>query len=53
MAEGLSNDGIARKLVVTEGAVEKHIRSIFMKLGLTPDTAVHRRVLATLAYLDG
>jgi len=52
VAEGLSNAGIARRLVVTEGAVEKHVRSIFMKLGLPPDGDVHRRVVAALAYLD-
>ena len=53
VAEGLSNAGIARRLVVTDGAVEKHVRSIFMKLGLPPDGDVHRRVLAALTYLEG
>jgi DNA-binding NarL/FixJ family response regulator len=52
VAEGLSNGAIARKLVVTEGAVEKHVRSIFMKLRLAPDTDVHRRVVAALTYLE-
>jgi DNA-binding NarL/FixJ family response regulator len=53
MAEGLSNAGIATRLVVTEGAVEKHISSIFTKLGLQPTEQVHRRVLAVLTYLEG
>jgi DNA-binding NarL/FixJ family response regulator len=52
MAEGLSNAGIAQRLVVTEGAVEKHISSIFTKLGLAPAENEHRRVLAVLRYLD-
>ena len=52
MAEGLSNTAIARKMVVTEGAVEKHVRNIFTKLDLPPDTEQHRRVLAVLAYLQ-
>jgi DNA-binding NarL/FixJ family response regulator len=51
MAEGRSNQGIAERLVVTEAAVEKHIRSIFQKLGLTPAPEQHRRVLAVLAFL--
>jgi DNA-binding NarL/FixJ family response regulator len=53
MAEGLSNAGIARALVVTEGAVEKHISSILGKLGLPPSDDSHRRVLAVLAFLRG
>jgi DNA-binding NarL/FixJ family response regulator len=52
MAEGLSNTAIARKMVVTEGAVEKHVRNIFTKLDLPPDEEQHRRVLAVLAYLQ-
>jgi DNA-binding NarL/FixJ family response regulator len=52
MAEGRSNTAIARKIVVTEGAVEKHVRNIFTKLDLPPDTEQHRRVLAVLAYLQ-
>ena len=53
MAEGRSNAGIARELVVTEGAVEKHISSILGKLGLPRSDDDHRRVLAVLAYLRG
>ena len=52
MAEGLSNAGIAQRLVITEGAVEKHVTSIFAKLGLEPAETDHRRVLAVLSYLD-
>jgi DNA-binding NarL/FixJ family response regulator len=51
MAEGRSNAAIARKIVVTDGAVEKHVRNIFTKLDLPPDDEQHRRVLAVLAYL--
>ncbi len=51
MAEGRSNAGIAQQLVVGDGAVEKHIRSIFTKLDLAPDEGEHRRVLAVLRYL--
>jgi DNA-binding NarL/FixJ family response regulator len=53
MAEGLSNTAIARKMVVTEGAVEKHVRNIFTRLDLHQDEEQHRRVLAVLAYLQG
>jgi DNA-binding NarL/FixJ family response regulator len=53
MAEGRSNTAIARKIVVTDGAVEKHVRNIFTKLDLPPDDEQHRRVLAVLAYLQG
>lgn len=52
MAEGLGNGAIARRLVITEGAVHKHIRSIFAKLGLAPDDSADRRVTAVLRYLD-
>lgn len=52
MAEGRSNAGIARKLWVTEGTVEKHVRSILIKLRLPETDADHRRVLAVLTYLD-
>jgi DNA-binding NarL/FixJ family response regulator len=51
MAEGRSNAAIAESLVVGEGAVEKHINSIFGKLGLAPGDRDHRRVLAVLRYL--
>ncbi|MGV9937766.1 response regulator transcription factor [Streptomyces olivaceoviridis] len=52
MAEGHSNTGIARKLVVTVPAVERHVTGIFMKLGLSHATSnQHRRVLAVLRYL--
>src|SRR5918995_3827039 len=51
MAEGRSNSGIAEQLVVTERAVEKHVTSIFTKLGLPRDAEDHRRVLAVLTYL--
>jgi DNA-binding NarL/FixJ family response regulator len=53
MAEGRSNSGIAGALVLTVGAVEKHIASIFGKLGLTQSDSDHRRVLAVLTYLQG
>ncbi|MGW0160172.1 response regulator transcription factor [Mycobacterium sp. NPDC003323] len=53
MAEGRSNTNIARTLVVSDGAVEKHVTNIFTKLGLPPDGAQHRRVLAVLTYLRG
>jgi DNA-binding NarL/FixJ family response regulator len=52
MAEGRSNAGIAAALVLTVGAVEKHVASIFTKLGLPPTTTENRRVLAVLAYLQ-
>jgi DNA-binding NarL/FixJ family response regulator len=51
MAEGRSNAAIARELVLTVGAVEKHVANILMKLRLPPSTDDHRRVLAVLAYL--
>ncbi len=52
MAEGRSNSAIAAQLVVSEGAVEKHVSSIFAKLDLPPADTDHRRVLAVLHYLD-
>ena len=52
MAEGRSNAGISRHLWVTEGTVEKHVRSILMKLRLPETDDTHRRVLAVLAFLD-
>lgn len=51
MAEGRTNASIARALVVTEGAVEKHTQRIFAKLGIGPDEDQHRRVTAVLAWL--
>jgi DNA-binding NarL/FixJ family response regulator len=51
MAEGRSNKGIAEVLVVTPAAIEKHITAIFSKLGVSAETADHRRVLAVLAFL--
>jgi DNA-binding NarL/FixJ family response regulator len=52
MAEGLGNSAIAERLVVTEGAVHKHIRSIFAKLDLPPTEHTDRRVAAVLRYLE-
>jgi DNA-binding NarL/FixJ family response regulator len=52
MAEGLGNAAIAERLVVTAGAVHKHIRSIFAKLDLAPDDRADRRVTAVLRHLD-
>ena len=52
MAEGRSNAGIARRLWLTEGTVEKHVKSILRKLPLTATEDDHRRVLAVIAYLD-
>jgi len=52
MAEGYSNSGIARRLSVTEGTIEKHVNSILMKLELTESQDDHRRVLAVITFLD-
>src|SRR5262249_24099024 len=52
MAEGRSNAGIARKLWITVGTVEKHVRSILAKLGLPASEEDQRRVLAVITYLD-
>jgi serine/threonine-protein kinase PknK len=52
MAEGRSNAGIARRLWVTEGTVEKHVRSILMKLQIAEAGDDHRRVLAVMRFLD-
>jgi DNA-binding NarL/FixJ family response regulator len=51
MAEGHSNAGIGEQLVISAGAVEKHIGNVFTKLGLDPNDSGHRRVLAVLAFL--
>jgi DNA-binding NarL/FixJ family response regulator len=51
MAEGHTNSSIADRLVVTGGAVEKHVGNVFLKLGLPPTDQQHRRVLAVLTYL--
>ncbi|MFK4789997.1 response regulator [Microbacterium sp. ZW T5_56] len=52
MAQGRSNQAIARALHISEGSVEKHISAVFTKLDLDPDAAGNRRVLAVLAHLD-
>jgi DNA-binding NarL/FixJ family response regulator len=52
MAEGRSNGGISRELWVAEATVEKHVRSILMKLHLPETDDMHRRVLAVLTFLD-
>ena len=52
MAEGRSNAGIARRLWVTEGTVEKHVRSILTKLNLPETGDDHRRVRAVITYLE-
>ena len=52
MAEGASNAGIARRIFVTEGTVEKHVRSILIKLELPESETDHRRVLAVLRFLE-
>jgi DNA-binding NarL/FixJ family response regulator len=52
MAEGLSNAGIGRRLWITEGTVEKHVRSILTKLDLAETADDHRRVRAVIMYLD-
>ncbi|GAA1086177.1 DNA-binding NarL/FixJ family response regulator [Pseudonocardia antarctica] len=53
MAQGRTNIAIGRLMVITQGAVEKHISSIFTKLGLPPSSDDHRRVMAVLAWLEG
>jgi DNA-binding NarL/FixJ family response regulator len=52
MAQGKSNVAIAESLVVSDGAVEKHVSSIFSKLDLPPTEHDHRRVLAVLRWLE-
>ena len=51
VAEGRSNKGIGQRLFITERAVQKHVTSIFIKLGLPPSDDDHRRILAVLAYV--
>ncbi|MCP4959009.1 MAG: response regulator transcription factor [Actinomycetia bacterium] len=51
LAEGLSNRGIDDKLVISQGAVEKHISNVFTKFDFEPEDHAHRRVLAVLRYL--
>jgi DNA-binding NarL/FixJ family response regulator len=51
MAQGQNNASIAKSLFLTERAVEKHINSLFHKLGLSEETEIHRRVMAVLAFL--
>jgi len=51
MAQGMNNTAIAKSLFLTDRAVEKHINSMFHKLGLTEEPDVHRRVMAVLAFL--
>jgi len=53
MAEGRTNSAIAASLVISEGAVEKHVANVFAKLNLPSTSTGHRRVLAVLRYLDG
>jgi DNA-binding NarL/FixJ family response regulator len=52
MAEGLGNAAIAERLVVSDGAVHKHIRNIFAKLDLPPTDRTDRRVAAVLHFLE-
>jgi DNA-binding NarL/FixJ family response regulator len=52
MAQGRNNAGMAKQLHLSESAVEKHINSIFSKLGLSEETEVHRRVAAVVTYLE-
>ncbi len=53
MAQGYSNNAVAKAMTIGEGAVEKHTSSIFTKLNLLPDENEHRRVLAVLMFLQG
>lgn len=53
MAEGRTNSAIAKQLVVTDRAIEKHVANIFQKLNLTASDDDHRRVLSVLKYLEG
>jgi DNA-binding NarL/FixJ family response regulator len=51
VAEGRSNKAIGQRLFITERAVQKHVTSIFLKLGLPPSDDDHRRILAVLTYV--
>jgi DNA-binding NarL/FixJ family response regulator len=53
MAEGLTNAGIAERLVISDRTVESHVRRLFIKLDIPESTNEHRRVLAVLAHLRG
>ena len=53
MAEGRTNAAIARTLIVSDKAIEKHVSNIFMKLDLPPSDSEHRRVMAVLRWLEG
>jgi DNA-binding NarL/FixJ family response regulator len=52
MAGGRSNAGVARRLSVTEGTVERHVRHILAKLSIPETTEDHRRVLAVITFLE-
>ncbi len=52
MAQGRSNASICSELFLSPKTVEAHVRSIFLKLGLTPGSGAHRRVMAVLIYID-
>jgi DNA-binding NarL/FixJ family response regulator len=52
MAQGQSNAGIEQALWITDGAVEKHIRHIFARLGIPATSDIHRRVLAVITFLE-
>ena len=53
MAEGLTNAGIAERLVISDRTVESHVRRLFIKLDIFESASEHRRVLAVLAHLRG
>ena len=52
IAEGRSNSAIAERLLISAGVVEKHVASIFSKLGLAPSDSDNRRVIAAIKYLE-
>jgi DNA-binding NarL/FixJ family response regulator len=53
MAEGLTNSGIAKRLIVSERTIEAHVRHVLIKLDIPQSEDGHRRVLAVLAHLSG